>query len=284
MGVLALIKKHSVLFYFVLTLLISWGSLLLIMGMGGILGTTQIPEERMPLLYIGMLLGPTTAGLVMTGLTQGRPGFRELFLRLRHWRVNIKWYLTAILVTPVLVTGVLFLMSQLSSGNASGYIPGFLTSNDKISLLVSGLMAGVMVGIFEELGWTGFAIPRLRLTRSVLVTGLIVGLVWGLWHMPLFIASARASQELAPLIKLLVLLFSFLPVYRVLMVWVYERTQSLLVAMIMHMGQTATTLVLAIPESDIPTVISNIVYSAFLWIIVAAVFILNHKRPVREQS
>ena len=42
-------------------------------------------------------------------------------------------------------------------------------------------MAGLMVGIFEELGWTGFAIPRLRLRYNVFTTGIIVGLVWGAW-------------------------------------------------------------------------------------------------------
>lgn len=273
MNISVLIKRHSVLVYYFLVFFLSWGSLLLVMGVGGIWGTTTISEDIMPLLYVGMLLGPTVAGLVMMGLTRGRSGFRELFSRLRHFRVSIKWYLIAVLTAPTIVAGVLLLLSRFSPQ----YIPIIFSSNDKLSIVISGLMAGALVGIFEELGWTGFVIPRLRERYSVLNTGLIVGVVWGLWHMPLFLASARASQEIAPLITLAVMLFTFLPAYRVLMVWVYDRTKSLFVAMVMHFGQTATVLIFATPAGDVPIAVSNTVYSAFLWVIIAIVFIINHR-------
>jgi len=265
------LKRHAVLTYFVLTLLISWGGLLLIIGVGGFLGTEAAPAERMPLLILGMLLGPSIAGLLLTGLVHGRLGFRELLSRLRHWRVAAGWYMIAILTAPGLVAAALLLLSRLSPA----YIPGIVTSSDKGALLISGLVAGILVGIFEELGWTGFAIPRLRLRHGVLATGLIVGLVWGLWHMPLFLASARTSQSVPPVIKLAVLLFTFLPAFRVLMVWVYDRTGSLLVAMLMHVGQTATTMIFMISAADIPTVVSHMAYPAALWLIVAAIALAN---------
>ncbi len=263
------IRRHPVLTYFILTLAISWGSLLLIMGVGGFLGTKAVSAERMPLLILGMLLGPSIAGPLLTGLVHGRLGFRELLSRLRHWRVAAGWYAIAILTAPGLVAAALLLLSLFSPE----FVPGIVTSGDKATLLISGLVAGILVGIFEELGWTGFAIPQLRLRYGVLATGLIVGLVWGLWHMPLFLASARASQSVPPLLKLAVLLFSFLPAFRVLMVWVYDRTGSLLVAMLMHVGQTATTLIFAISPADTPTVVSNLVYAAALWLfVVVALF------------
>jgi membrane protease YdiL (CAAX protease family) len=268
------IKRKPVLTYFVLTLIISWGSLLLIMGVGGILGTTAVPTERMPLLYIGMLLGPSVSGLLLVGLVYGRPGFRDLLLKLRHWRVGVGWYVIVILTSPGLVAATLLLLSLFSPT----FVPGILTSGGKAALLVSGVVAGILVGIFEELGWTGFAIPRLRMRYGVLATGLIVGLVWGLWHMPLFIASARASQSVPPLLKLAVLLFSFLPAFRVLMVWVYDRTGSLLVLMLMHMSQTATALIFAIPAADTPTVVSDLAYAAALWLFIALVACTNRGR------
>jgi len=55
------------------------------------------------------------------------------------------------------------------------------------------------------------------------------------------------------------------------MVWVYDRTGSLVVAMLMHMSQTATALILAIPEADTPTVVTDVVYAAALWLVVALV-------------
>lgn len=59
------------------------------------------------------------------------------------------------------------------------FLPGVFTTDDKASLLLFGIVAGLAVGIFEELGWTGFAIPRLRLRYSVFGTGLTVGVLWG---------------------------------------------------------------------------------------------------------
>jgi len=267
-------RRESVLGYFVLTLIISWGSLLLIMGVGGVLGTTAVPSERMPLLYVGMLLGPSISSLLLIGLVYGRLGFRELLSKLCRWQVDLRWYAIAILTSPGLVAATLLPLSLCSPK----FVPGIVTSSDKASLLVSGLLAGILVGIFEELGWTGFAIPRLRSRYGVLATGLIVGLVWGLWHMPLFLASVRASQSVPPILILVVQLFTFLPAFRVLMVWVYDRTRSLLVAMLMHMSLTATALIFAISAADTPTVVSDLAYAAALWLFVALIACANRGR------
>jgi membrane protease YdiL (CAAX protease family) len=269
--IVGLIKRHPVLSYFILTLLISWGSLLLIMGPRGFIGVSDVPPEQTPLLILGMLLGPTIAGLLMTGLMHGRSGFSELFARLRHWRVGVVWYLIAILTAPALVAGA----SLVLSPSSPGYVPSVVTSSEKVTLLVFGLVAGALVGIFEELGWTGFAIPRLRRRFGILATGVIVGLVWGLWHMPLFTSSARTSQGFTAVLTLAVLLFSFLPAFRVLMVWVYDRTGSLLVAMLMHLSQTATALILAIPATADQTVVHDLVYAAGLWIFVGVIALAN---------
>ncbi len=265
------VRRHALLIYFVLTLAISWGGLLAIIGPSGFLGTAAAPAEHMPILILAMLLGPTIAGLLMTALVYGRAGFGELLSRLRCWQVGADWYWIAVLTAPGIVAISLLLLSLFSPA----FVPGIATSADKITPLVFGLVAGILVGIFEELGWTGFAIPRLRLRHGVLGTGIILGLVWGLWHMPLFMASARASEIISPILVLAVLLFSFLPAFRVLMVWVYDRTGSLLVAMLMHASQTATTLIFAISATAIETVVSDLVYTAGLWTFIAVVALAN---------
>ena len=82
----------------------------------------------------------------------------------------------ALLVAPLVVTAVLLPLSLLSPA----FVPGIVTTPDKVSLLVMGIGAGLLGGGFlEELGWTGFAGPRLRQRYGVLGTGLIVSLVWG---------------------------------------------------------------------------------------------------------
>jgi membrane protease YdiL (CAAX protease family) len=116
----------------------------------------------------------------------------------------------------------------------------------------------------------------LRHRYSVVATGLIVGLLWGVWHFPLFVGSVPSVLYLA------VLLFSWLPPYRVLMVWVYDQTKSLLVAMLMHMVIVFGSLVL-IPSTTTPSEIAviDLVFAAELWLLVAAVVIRGGLRVRR---
>ncbi|NIV35134.1 MAG: CPBP family intramembrane metalloprotease, partial [Anaerolineae bacterium] len=128
--------------------------------------------------------------------------------------MGVRWYAIALLTAPLSMIAVLFALSLTSPL----FLPGIVTTDDKATLLLTGIVAGLMVGFFEELGWTGFAIPRLRLRYGVLTTGLIVGLLWGAWHFLLFWESGSFSGALS-LALLLGRLFSWLPAYRVLMVW-----------------------------------------------------------------
>src|SRR5215217_9025438 len=124
------------------------------------------------------------------------------------------------------------------------YLPTILTTSDKGALLLQGIVGTMVGGIFEELGWTGFVIPRLRLRHSVLATGLFVGVLWGVWHILVNVLAGNTmtgSLSLAIYLPatLFVLLVGWMPAYRMLMVWVYERTNgSLLVAMLMHASLT----------------------------------------------
>src|SRR5204863_347416 len=95
-------------------------------------------------------------------------------------------------------------------------------------VLAFGLLGG---GLLEELGWTGFAVPRCRQTHSILGAGLSVGLLWGAYHFSvIFWATNPSTYGPLGIAILFAQLFAWLPAYRVLMVWVYEHTQSLLLA------------------------------------------------------
>jgi len=270
----AFIKRHPVLTYFALTFAISWGGILMVIGPGGILGTKEVSEELMPFVYLATLLGPSLAGILLTGLVDGRAGFRELLSRLLRWRVGARWYAVALLTAPLLITATLFALSLTSPV----FLPVIVTTDDKVSLLLTGIVMGLVVGFFEELGWTGFAVPRLRLRYGGLTTGLIVGLLWGAWHFPLFSGSVSSSGALPPALYLSVLLFSFLPAYRVLMVWVYDRTRSLLVAMLMHAPLAASQLILIPPAiTGVQVVTYDLVFAAALWVFVAAVAVAQRR-------
>ena len=130
------------------------------------------------------------------------------------------------------------------------FVPRVFTSDEKAALLLFGIGWGLALGFFEELGWTGFAVPTLRLRYGVLATGHIVGLLYGAWHFltngfwPSGTISGALSLALFVTVRGFGLLVGSLLAFRVLMVWVYDRTESLLVAMLIHASLAASTLIL----------------------------------------
>jgi len=217
------------------------------------------------------LAGPSIAGVAATSLFLGKTGLQDFSHRFRKGRVGARWYAVALLTAPLLVSGVIMALSFMSSV----FRPGILTASDPPTHLVLGLVTGIVAGLFEELGWTGFAIPRLRLRHGVVVTGLIVGFAWGAWHLlVVWWGSAETSGSLPIIVYLPAMAFSFLVPYRVLMVWVYDRTDSLLLAMSMHASLTASVRIFdPVPISGWPIVLYNLVLGAAFWAVVAAVAI-----------
>jgi uncharacterized protein len=273
-GIEAFITRHPVRSYFVLAFAASWAGVLFVVGRGGIPTTIVQLMTLGPAMYVAMLAGPSVAGLLMTGLVSGRAGLREVLARLLTWRVGWRWYAVALLTAPFLVMAVSLALSLLSPE----FLPAVFMAHDRAPLLLSGLVAGLIVGIFEELGWTGFAIPRIRRRYGVLSTGLLVGVLWGAWHFIMF-WEPRSFSGALPFAVLLVKLFSWLPAYRVLMVWVYDRTGSLLVAMLMHGSLTATQLTLMpLPASGMPLLTSILAWAAALWIVVAMIAVANGRQ------
>jgi membrane protease YdiL (CAAX protease family) len=283
----AFIKRYPLLTYFALTFAISWGDILIVAGgPGGISANNQPSEMLLPLMLLALFAGPAVAGILTTGLVYGREGFRDLLTRMTRWRVGARWYAVALLTVPLLVMTVLLALSLTSPE----FLPGILTTSDKAAFLLFGIVAGLIVSIFEEIGWTGFAVPRLLARHGVLATGIIVGVLWGAWHFPVFFWGGATSSGTLPLeLYLFVLLFSILPAYRVLMVWVYDRTESLLVAILMHTSLLASQFII-IPLSlvGVAAVTLDLVFAAVLWAVVGVVALANHghlkqQRPLRRQ-
>jgi membrane protease YdiL (CAAX protease family) len=193
----------------------------------------------------------------------------------------VRWYAVALLTAP-LVTILTLLALSLTS---PAFVPPIITADDKASLLLSGIAVGLIVPVFEEVGWTGFATPRLRLHHGVLGTGLFMGLLWGAWHLPLFAGSATSSGSIPPALFMAAMLFAWLPPYRVLMVWVYDRTQSVLLAMLMHMPIVVSQFAFT-PEgiSGEAMFASLIATGAALWLVVGAVALANGGRISQDQG
>lgn len=272
------IKRHSVMLYFALTFAITWGCMAAMAAPGGFPLTEEQLESMGPLVYVGMLVGPSITAVLLTGLESGKAGFRELRTQLFKWRVGVRWYVVALLATPLLAVLILLTLSIFSPE----FLPAIFTVEDKLSLVVMNIVLGLFIGLFEEVGWIGFVVPRMRKRNSILITGLIVGFLWGAWHFPPFWESDSFSGVF-PLILLVVRLFAWLPPYRVLLVWVYDRTGSLFVSILMHASLDATMLTL--PSADLSgsaLVIWILVWSAALWVIAAAITVSKRKRTAQQ--
>jgi uncharacterized protein len=274
----AFIKSHPLLTYFVLTFAVSWGGFVLVVGPGGFPGTGSQFDTLTTFVVLAMLAGPSVAGLLLTGLVSGRAGFRELLSRLLRWRVGARWYAVAFLTAPILAAAVLFALS---------ISPPIFTTDAKASLVLSSVVAGLIGGFFEELGWTGFAIPRMRVRYGVLATGLVVGVLWGTWHLLQILWVGGTYSGGLPLVLFLTLYFfsavAQLTAYRVLMVSVYDRTGSLLVAMLMHTGLIVGTIFIFTPlATGVAFLTYTWVLAAALWVVVGAVAVATHGHLSRQ--
>ena len=280
----AFLQSHPLLSYFALVFAISSGGLLIAVGREGL----PLDARNSWIAALALFAGPSVAGPLMTGLVHGRAGLRELLAQLLRWRVSARWYAVALLTTPLLVIPILLALSLISPL----FLPDAFTTEDVVALLLLGLMVGGIGGFSEELGWTGFAVPTLlRPRHGVLSTGLIVGAMWAAWHVPVtFLSTLSPSGAVSWSLLLPPLCFyvAVLPAYRVLMVWVYDRTESLLVAMLMHTSLAASTFVILLPSArGVALIAYYLVLAAALWVVVAVVAVAQGghltRQPLRKR-
>jgi pimeloyl-ACP methyl ester carboxylesterase/membrane protease YdiL (CAAX protease family) len=275
-----LISRHPLVAYYVATFALSWGGFLAVVGPSSLSNTNWQAEGKFLSAIMVMLAGPSIAGLLLIGLVDGRAGYRDLFSRLRKWRVGIRWYVIAILPAPLVSGGILFTLSMTSP---------LLIADNKAAVLLGGLGAAATT-ILEEIGWTGFAVPRLRRRYSVAMTGIIVGLLWGIWHFlqQVFVGGTYAGGIPLPAFLVLSVFAGVanLTAYRILMVWVYDRTASLIVTTLMHGMLTASTIFWFTPIATGVLFLANIwLAAAAMWLLVGAVALfdgwlkLGHTEP-----
>lgn len=279
-----IIKQHPALSYYILTFTISWGGILILIGGPGHLpGTKEQAEKLFFFALLIMFAGPFLSGIVMNFIIEGQDGLHKLLSRFLQWKVKRHWYLIAIFTGPILVATLLFGLSIFNQE----FLPGIVTSNNKISLILFGISWGLIGGgLLEETGWTGFAVPQLRKRYSILSTGLIVGILWGIWH---FMIAFWASNYLAGQDSWAMFVAGFtafyllaLPAFRILLVLVYDITNSLPIIMTMHAFLSASTLIFQPMVTGKIAFVWNLMLGLLLWIIIGLV-ISKHRLLVLQK-
>jgi membrane protease YdiL (CAAX protease family) len=287
----AFINRHAVLTYVTLVAALTlgpWGLALITGSHGAFQGARDdltSTADVDPVLLLTWLVGtpsPALAGILVIALAYGRVGLRDLRSQLFRWRVGVRWYAVALLTVPLLTTAILGALSL----TPTALLPVISTAEkNKVSLLVAGLVAllvlsvaGLVISFFEEIGWTGFATHELRKRHGMLATGLILGLPWCVMHLPAYAASGAVP----PALEVAVIFFYFVP-YRMLMVWVYDHTQSVLVAILMHLPLIFLFNLLYPAMAGVPELIFNLVFGATLCVFVAAVAVANRRKLSRGE-
>lgn len=195
-------------------------------------GVADLPEA-VGLLGLLAVLGPTVAAFVLVGRQAGRAGMGRLLRRAVSTDFDRRWWIPTLLLLPA--TGLLSVAVVALAGD------GFddWTAPSLATVLVTAVTILVVGGGLEEFGWRGYALDRLQNGRNALPASLALGLIWGAWHLPLFLIDGTVQQAI-PVWQFLLQQM----LLAVLYTWLYNNTSgSLLVAIVFHtVGNTSAAL------------------------------------------
>src|SRR5215213_1800415 len=216
---LSLVKRHPIITFFVLTYVLTWAieSPLVFL-------TDSVTDTQGLVLVILASNVPSVVAIVLTAIVLGRGALRKLLGRLLIWRVNPLWYLVVIL-GPVALTGGVVGLNALMGGPALSL--GMPLLGVAVFLAFS-IFPGSALG--EEIGWRGYALPRLQAGRSALSASLLLAPIWALWHLPLWLTGDPVKT---PTFYAAFVVSAF--ALSIILTWVYNSSGgSLLMVVLLH--------------------------------------------------
>ena len=160
-SLISFVKRHPLVSFFILAYALAWILIPLVVSVS---------------LFFGLLalFVPTFAALVVTAITDGKAGVKDLLRRVVLWRVGFRWYVVAIGL-PILLGLIAMGLNTLLTGET-------MAIDVQQPLTLTLILAILVLG--EEIGWRGFALPRLQTRYNSLVASLILGVLWAAWHLP----------------------------------------------------------------------------------------------------
>lgn len=143
-------------------------------------------------LFLVSAFGPSFAAFAVLVVFDGIVGLRRWFGQCFRWRVGGRWYAVALLSPPLIMLGALTIAAALGEAILTSPVAGhiFMAMAQFPMIMLLGGPLG------EEFGWRGFALPALTPKMGWRVTSLVIGIVWGAWHVPLFFMSGTAQADL----------------------------------------------------------------------------------------
>jgi membrane protease YdiL (CAAX protease family) len=217
------IKRHPIIAYFVFTYAISWAGVLAVAAPRLLRGELVSPTDVL-LMFPFMLLGPSVVGLALTRIVDGRSGLASLFSRMCRLRLS-PWYL-ALLIPPTLI---LIILSSLKALVSPVFAPKYF---------LRGICIAIVAGFFEEIGWMGYAFPKMNRQHRALTASVWLGLLWASWHGPAdYLGNAVARASWFPHFLAFV---AAMTAMRALIAWIYGNTESVWLTQLMHASATGS--------------------------------------------
>ncbi len=183
-------------------------------------------------------LSSSLAAVVLVVIEGRKGGLRELLGRFLIWRVGIQWWAFALFFAIIPSVAALYLLNLLGGPTVdwSGLPPLY-------TVVPAFIFLTVAAGMGEEFGWRGFLLPRLQTRHNALVSGLIVGVIWAIWHIPLFFIKGTSQYEQGLQGGLLLAILGyglFVIANSIQFTWLFNNTRgSVLLAAVLHGSSNA---------------------------------------------
>jgi membrane protease YdiL (CAAX protease family) len=203
--------------------------------------TYGLPGYELPLLGLLGTFGPGIAAFIAAGVFEGRAGIRDLVRRISIWRVGAQWYVVALFLRLLLSLAALYGYGLLTGQALPLAVPAW-------SVLVVTVLVQVPNTLLEEIGWRGYAYPRLLPGRNPVVMSLLLGAFWTVWHLPYWLTAPVTQKFGIPFLALAALIVLSLSV---VITWLWLNTRgSVLLAWLFHLAtNTTTAFVVLSPEA-----------------------------------
>jgi len=246
------ISKENIIFLsftFTLTWVAHWFLVYLVQS--GILGLNQ-PLSQF-LIFVGGS-APTVGAYITILFTKKGESIEKFNLRLFKFKVSYKWYIFA-LVIPVILGVIGVFMAYL-------YNKQFFLGNPikPIYLYIPGLFSSIIFGGIEELGWRGTLLPELQKKYNNIVSTIIVGAIWGIWHLPYFYLPGTSSFGNSVFLFIL----SAIGVSFFLTI-LYIKTESIFLCILFHASLNATGRIsLSAPRNEILAYTTYVILIIFI--------------------
>jgi len=240
----------------------------------------ELPEFFVYIVGFVAPFGPLVAAFSVTYLKQGKEATKELLRRGADYRFGKRWLIPLFLLFP-LWAGSALLVGWLTEGVTID-LPWF---SNPLSLVFNFSIYNFVymfffVGVSEEFGWRGYALDRLQTRYSAVISSIMLGLIWGFWHLPLFFISG-SPQQAAGLVPYLLQIV----VFSIWLTWLYNNTGGSVLAAIIFHAMMDLTLLAIFPVTSIfaPSSLPVLyMYFSGLIILVAVIAIWGTKRMIRE--